>query len=270
MDRKNGNISNENEHVYDLGWRPKKVKLGPGYKLYQKGIWYKMIHRFFLFWGTIVFFFPKVFCWGMKVKGKKYLKNLPPCVVVSNHVYPVDLMIILSEFYPKSLYVTVLQSNLGLGLLSILIRIYGGVPIPEETPDFIRFYKETPEIIKKGHRILFYPEAAMIPYCDHIRPLLPGAFIFAHQSTKWVVPTVITFHKPKGFYRLVRKNKPCIHYNILRPYYIKDLGDSKASVEKAQKDVEKIMSDYFIKNSDYYYINGKRNKVSMPDNRFVK
>ena len=271
MNGKNSKITNENKHVYDLGWKPKEVKLGPDYKLYQKGKLFKILNRIFLFFGTSIMYFLKRFYWGTKVKGKQYIKNVRSGIVVSNHVYPIDLMIILSTFYPKSLYVTVLQSNLGLGLLSKLIRIYGGVPIPTKHSDFARFYKETPEIILKGHSVLFYPEAALIPYCDHIRPLQPGAFFFAFESTKWVIPTVITFHKPKGFYRLVRKNKPCIHYTVLKPYYIKNLGDPKKSVKKAQKDVEKIMSDYFVKNSDYYYDkNGNRNSTPMPYNRFVK
>ena len=271
MNRKNSQNENENNHVYDLGWHPNEVKIGPDYELYQKGIMFRVLNRIFLFLETSLAYFPKRFFWGTIVKGKQYIKKIRSGVVVSNHVYPLDLMIILSAFYPKSLYVTVLQSNLGLGLLSKLIRISGGVPIPEKGTDFVRFYEETPEIIKNGHSILFYPEAALIPYCDHIRPLHRGAFHFAYQSTKWVIPTVITFHKPKGFYRLVRKNKPCIHYTVLKPYYIKDLGNPKSSVEKAWKDVEKIMSDYFVKNSDYYYDkNGKRNSTPMPYNRFLK
>lgn len=262
---------NENAHVYDLGWKPKKVNLKADYALYRRGAWYGFWNKIACFCSTVIALFPKFFIWGTRVTGRENKKYMHSCVLVSNHVYPVDFWMILSELFPRSFYVTVLQSNLGLGILSWYLRLCGAVPIPQDMYLFQRFKKETPEIIKKGHCVLFYSEASLIPYCDHIRHLLPGAFRFALESTGVIIPTVITFHKPKGFYKLVRGKKPCIHYNILKPYYMQDLGDEKQSAEKGRRDVEQLMSDFFVKNSDYYYDeNGKRNSTPMPDNRFIK
>ena len=122
-------------------------------------------------------------------------------------------------------------------------------------------------MIKNGNNILFYAEAALIPYCDHIRNLMPGVFHYAYASTKKIIPTVITFHKPKGLYKLFRRNKPCIHYNVLEPYYMEDLDNKRKSIEKAKEDVEKIMTDYFIQHSDYYYDNGVRNNTPIPSKK---
>ena len=271
MENENNKTTNENAHVYDVGLKPKEVKLKPDYALYQKGAWYGFWNKITLFISTVAALFPKIFVWGTRVTGKENKKKIHSCVLISNHVYPEDYLIILSELFPKSLYVTILQSNLGFGIFSWYLRLCGAVPIPTEMHMFMRFRKETPEVIKSGRCVLFYSEAALIPYCDHIRPLLPGAFRFALESTGVIVPSVITFHKPKGFYKLVRGKKPCIHYNILNPYHIEDLGDAKLSVEKARTDVQKMMSDFFVKNSDYYYDeNGNRNDTPMPYNRFIK
>lgn len=271
MSEPNNGKTDENEYVYDLGFPPKEIKLSKDYKLYQKSMGYRIVNKFMVFLGTVFAFFPKTFVWGFRLRGKQNRKNIRSCVMVSNHVHPLDLLIIHSSMGLRHFYVTVLQSNLGLGLLTFLIRIGGGVPIPTDKKIFARFDRETKEMINKGNIILFYAEASLLPYCDHIRTLSPGAFHFAASTTGKIVPTVITFHKPKGFYKIVRKNKPCIQYHILEPYYIKDMGHRRETVEKARADVQKIMSDYFIRYSDYYYDeNGKRNGNPMPHNRFIK
>ena len=64
---------------------------------------------------------------------------------------------------------------------------------------------------------------------------------------------VHTFHKPKGLYKLVRRKKPCIHLNLLPPYEIKDIKNRRERLEVTQREIHQIMSDFFIKNSDYFY-----------------
>jgi len=267
----NNNQVNENEHAYDNGFHPKEVHLKPNYNLYRKSIgfriWNKILNLLFKF----LFFFPKFFVWGVRVKGKKNIKHIKSCMLVSNHVYPFDVFIILTSMSRRMVYVTTLESNMGFGFVSRFFRDGGAVPIPTDTQLLRRFNKETPEIINKGKVILFYPEAALMPYCDHIRPLLSGAFHYAYNSTRKIVPSVITFHKPKGIYKLFRRNKPCIHYNILEPYYMEDLGNKRRSLDKARDDIQKLMSDYFIKNSDYYYDeNGNRNDTPIPSKKKKK
>ena len=46
---------------------------------------------------------------------------------------------------------------------------------------------------------------------------------------------------------------------------MEDLGNKRLSLDKARDDIQKIISDYFIKNSDYYYDeNGNRNETPIP------
>ncbi len=267
MEDKEKETPNENEHTYDNGFHPKEVHLKDDYNLYRKSLGYKIWNKILIYIFKLIMFIPKYVVWGVRVKGKKNKKNIKGSLVVSNHVFPFDVFIILTVLSTRRIYVTTLESNLGFGIVSRIFRDGGAVPIPTEAVLIRRFNKETPEMIKNGNNILFYAEAALIPYCDHIRNLMPGVFHYAFASTKKIIPTVITFHKPKGLYKLFRRNKPCIHYNVLEPYYMEDLGNKRKSIEKAKEDVEKIMTDYFIQHSDYYYDNGVRNNTPIPSKK---
>ncbi|MBQ9124280.1 MAG: 1-acyl-sn-glycerol-3-phosphate acyltransferase [Acholeplasmatales bacterium] len=243
---------NENEHTYDNGFHPKEVKLKENYKLYRYGFFYNIAHFIVISLTKFFLIFPKIFVWGFKTKGKKYKKHMKGSMIVSNHTHPCDALIIGSSLWYRSFNVAVLQSNLGFGLVSTYFRLGGAVPIPEDKKLFKRFNTETVEHLKKGKNLLIYPEAALMPFCDHIRDFKSGAFQFAVMANCKIIPTVFTYHKPKGFYKLTRRKKPCIHYNILPPYTIKDMGNKRLTVETATKEIHEIMSNYFNEHSDYF------------------
>ncbi len=248
----------ENEYVYDSGFHPKEVHLKQNYKFYRKDFW-------FLFWKTICIgfskfymWFAKRFVWGYKVIGKKNLRHQKGYVLISNHVHQFDGIAILTtlNFFRGRFYMTTLESNMGFGLVSTYFRYGGAVPIPTDMKLFKRFTRETIETLKKGKNVIVFPEAALIPFCDHIRPLLSGAFSFAIDADAKIIPTVLTFHKPKGLYKLTRRKLPCIHYNILEPYTITKEGSKKEILTKTSEDLYKIMTEYFNSHSDYYYEDG--------------
>ncbi|MGM9970741.1 MAG: lysophospholipid acyltransferase family protein [Anaeroplasma sp.] len=251
MDDKHKEL-NENVHTYDNGFHPKEVHLKENYKLYRKGIFFKIFNKIIIYLFKFLLFFPKKFVWGFKVIGKKNKKYIKSSTLVCNHTHQFDAFMILTALPTKRIYVTMLESNLGFGIISGLFRAGGAVPIPNDINLLKRFNKETPEVIKEGYNILVYPEAALMPYCDHIRKFLNGAFHYSFEANGKIIPSVITYHKPKGIYKLTRRNKPCIHYNILEPYYIKDLGNKRLTLQTATNDVNKIMSDYFNEHSDYF------------------
>ena len=242
----------DEDYQYDNGFHPKEVKLKSNYRFYRKNIFYKMLNKFWIILDTIYMIFPKYLLWGYKTVGKKNKKYAKGAVIVQNHVHPMDGFTLLSAFPSKRIYITMLESNLGFGIVSHIFRNCGCVPIPTDSTMFKKFYRKTIETLKEGYTITVFPEAMLYPYCNHIRKFHNGAFKFAYDSNKVILPCVTTYHKPKGFYKLVRRKKPCIHYNILEPYYIEDLGNKKLSIDKAMEDVHKIMFDYYEKNSDYF------------------
>jgi len=254
MENKEKETVNENVHTYDNGFHPKEVKLKDDYKLYRRGIFFRIGRKLLIGFFVLTFFFAKTLVWGYKVKGRKNLKGIKGGVILCNHTHQLDAFMICTSLFFRSIYITMLESNLGFGFVSKIFRLGGAVPIPTGRTLFKRFNKETPEMIKKGHHILVYPEAALMPYCDHIRPFMSGAFHIAMNADCVIIPTVMTFHKPRGLYRITRgKKKPCMKYNILPPYYPKDMGNKRLTMDTAMNEINQIMSDYFIKHSDFYY-----------------
>ncbi|MBE6137242.1 MAG: 1-acyl-sn-glycerol-3-phosphate acyltransferase [Erysipelotrichaceae bacterium] len=242
----------ENIHTYDNGFHPKEVKLKDNYKFYRKGIVIRSITRLLVWLVKLIIIIPNFFVWGFKVKGKKNLKKQKGFVLISNHTHPFDVFMILTSIPFKKIYVTTLQSNLGFGIVSKFFRIGGAVPIPEDPKLFKRFNKDTVTTLNQGFNILIYPEAALVPFCDHIREFMPGAFHYAYQANATIIPSVITYHKPRGLRKLFRRKKPCIKYNILPPYHIKDLGNKALTIKETANELNKIMSDYFNEHSDYF------------------
>lgn len=246
--------NDENVHTYDNGFKPKEVKLNDDYKFYRTSKWARI--KSFLTIGTtrIFLFFEKIFAWDFKVIKYQKIKDIQGNMLVANHTHQQDALMIGTTLMRHQTYITMLQSNLGFGIISKYFRAGGAVPIPTEKNLIRKFTNETVYILEKTKaNILFYPEAALMPYCDHIRNFMPGAFHYAYMAKRPITPIVITYHKPKGIYKLLRRKKPCIHLNILKPYEIKDLGNKRLTLENAAKEVNEIMNDYFVKNSDYFY-----------------
>lgn len=240
----------ENLHTYDNGFHPRKVTLKENYKFYNRNIFFIIFSTIVIYLTAFFLFFIGKICWGLKVKGRKNLKTIKGAITISNHTLQQDGFLNVASLLPRKNYITMLQSNLGFPFVSQFLRIAGAVPIPEERKLFTRFLKETAEIVKKGKLVHIYPEAALMPYCDHIRPFLPGAFHIAYQAKAPIIPIVYTFHKPRGLYRLY-KRKPIIHQNILEPYYPELDIPRKECIAKMEKDLFNIMNNFFNSTSDF-------------------
>lgn len=250
-------MQNENEHTYDNGFHPKDVKLKPNYKFYNYNIFFRILSWIVLMLTRFFLLFPKFFM-GFKIVGKKNRKKVKGMIIISNHIHPIDAFFLVTSFHFKKIYVTMLQSNLGFGIVSKYMRIAAAVPIPTDRHLLRKFNEQTKKTLDLGKNILFYPEASLNPYCDHIRNFMPGAFHYAVANQTMVLPCCFTFHKPKGIYKLFRRKKPMIHFNILEPFSIHEKETRKETLECTMQEVHKIISDYFIAHSDYYYENGEK------------
>lgn len=251
----------DDNYEYENGFKPKEVKLKENYKFYNRSFFFVLGCEIVQFFNHIIYFLYSLFYLGVKTKGKKNLKgNRRGSIFISNHVLNLDAFYIVLRTSFCKLYVTMLQSNLGFKLFSKYIRLCGAVPIPVERKMMRRFNEETKEILKKGKNVLIYPEAKLYPYCDHIRPFESGAFHYANKFEAKLMPIVITFHKPKGWYKLVRRNKPVPRINYLPAYTMPICEKNSDAIKQAQTELHKIMSDFFIANSDYYYNNGEQMK----------
>lgn len=253
-------MEKENEHTYDNGFHPKEVVLKENYKFYNQNIFFRFISELTVWFTRLWILVPRLWM-GVKVYGRKNKRKEKGVILVSNHIHPLDAFFLATTFYFRKVYVTMLQSNLGFGIASRYMRIAAAVPIPTERRQLRRFNEETKIALEKGKNILFYPEAALMPYCDHIRNFLPGAFHYAVIHDRPILPCCYTFHKPKGIYKLIRRKKPTIHFHILEPYYIKYSDNRNETIQRTTDEVHKIISDFFIAHSDYYYDDTQKKTV---------
>lgn len=228
-------------HEYDNGFKPKNVKIKDNYNFYPSSIIYNIFNFIFLLLTKILIIIPKLLM-GFKVYGKNNLKDINNAVFISNHVHFMDAFLIGTSIFPKRLYCTTIKSNLGFSFISKYFRICGAVPIPNILNQKKRFLTQSISTLK-SNSILFFPEVSLIPFCNKIREFDTGAFNIAIKSNSLIVPIILTFHKPKGIYKFIRR-KPLVHLNILKPYKPTDK-------EIAKNELYEIMNSYFLAFSDF-------------------
>lgn len=231
------------KYEYDNGFKPKKVEIKDNYNFYPSSFIYKIINFTILLITKILIIVPKILI-GFKVTGKKNIKDIKKAIFISNHVHFMDAFLIGTTLFPKRLYCTTLKSNLGFSFISSYFRLCGAVPIPTNLNHKKKFLTQSINTLKENS-ILFYPEGSLILYCNRIREFDTGAFNIAIKSNSLIVPIILTFHKSKGLYKLIRPNKPLIHLNILKTYQPTDKI-------KAKDELYEIMTAYFLNNSDFF------------------
>ncbi|MBP5444896.1 MAG: 1-acyl-sn-glycerol-3-phosphate acyltransferase [Acholeplasmatales bacterium] len=254
-------VVDENEHTYHTV-DAKKVELKDNYNFFYRSKFKYFWSRFLIiFFG--IFAMPWIICInGFRIKGKKNWKKIKKkgCILVSNHVNPGDAFFIGWTLMRKRVYFTSLQSNLGLPFgFGKLIRILGAVPIPEKKSQMPRFRAQFLEDLARGRKITVYPEAALLPYCDHIRPFKKGAFRLALVDDTPILPIVFTYRKPKGLYRIWRR-KPCLTINFLEPYYPTNEGSHAERINRAMTDIHDTMESFFNEHSTYFYHKKEKTK----------
>lgn len=244
---------NKNRPEHDFKLIPaRKIKLKKDYKFFIQNPFYK----FFSFLTVmlikvVVYYIYGIIFRGLRVKNKKNLKHLKNgrYILVSNHMHILDAIWLGTTIAPRRIYVTMLQSNLGLPVVGRLLRLAGGIPIPETKENMVNFLDELQTELSKNTPVLVMPEAAIKPYHVGIRKFLSGAFRFAVDADAKVLPFVYVYKKPKGLLKYVMK-RPFVHLHVLDPVEVEHMETKNKSYVATKDKVHKIMSDYFNEHSD--------------------
>ena len=240
------------DHDFQLLKNVKKVKLAKDYNFFNHNPFFKFLSFFTVFVIKIlVFYVFGVIFRGLRIKGKKNLKHLKKerFILVSNHVHVLDAIWIGSLIFPRKIYVTMLQSNLGLPFVGKILRVAGGIPIPETKELMVHFLDELKTELSKKTPVLVMPEASIKPYHVGIRKFLSGAFRFAADADAKILPFVYVYKNPNFIQRLYMK-KPRIHLHILEPIEVIHGETKQQTLTLTKNKVHQIMSDYFNKHSD--------------------
>lgn len=242
----------ENEHTFKTV-KAKKVTLKANYKFFPTNKFQRIFNRILIVLTNLLgFWFATRIIMGLKIKGRKNLKKIKNtgAIIIGNHVMQFDGLLHVTTFISRKIWVTMLQSNLGLPFgFGRYIREGGAVPIPEDRTLLKRFGDELIEALNRKELVMVFPEAYLKPYCDHIRPFKKGAFKFACHGNKPILPMVWTFRKNKGLRKLFRR-KPSITLNILEPYYIKEAENENKTILNAMNELYEIMNNFYNENSE--------------------
>ena len=145
---------------------------------------------------------------GLRIKGRENLKKhrdvLQNGVVsIANHVHMWDYLAVMKAIRPYRSNLLSWAPNIN-GENGTLIRMVGGIPIPDSNIAATRTYLKTVgDLLQKEHGWLHvYAEGSMWEYYAPIRPFKRGAAHIACVSDRPILPLGFSFREP-GW---IRKN----------------------------------------------------------------
>lgn len=228
------------EQVFHM-WEPLKFEIKDDYKYIIDN---KILNCFsdllFIIITPILWILNRVL-FGFDVEGVDNLRKVSGGkVTISNHVHPMDCTMNGLINFPERTYFPTLATNFKIPFIRHLIRVLYAIPIPKKTAQIEKFFEQIKKALAEGKTIHMYPEAALWPYYEKIRPFKKGAFKMAAEAGCPIVPILYTFEEPDGIFALYKKKK-CIHAKVLEPIY-PNLNLSKNEIaEDLQK---RVMEEY--------------------------
>ena len=142
---------------------------------------------------------------GLKINGKKKLKQYKEVldkgvVSVSNHVHMWDYLSIMCALSPRR-HTNILSWDKNIsGENGKLIRMAGGIPVPNQTRGFVKMAFDTVNLLKRGGWLHVAAEASMWEYYAPIRPFKEGAAFFAYEANRPIFPMAFSY-RPVGWIR---------------------------------------------------------------------
>lgn len=242
----------ESEHTFKT-IEAKPVTLDDGFDYFGQKLHRKILSKLLVLLIKVIFvyFYGFIFL-GFRIKHKENYKSHKKkgAILVSNHVHQFDSFLLGASFWPKRIYFTMLKTNLGLPFFGKLFHLIGGAPIPDTKDQIVKYQAELTKQLNMNKMIAVFPEAALRPYCDHIRPFKKGAFRFAFNANVDIIPMIFIFKKPNGIYRFLKK-KPMLHLHILKPYTLVQKESKYETLSYNTEVIEKMVTDYYNAHSDY-------------------
>jgi len=139
---------------------------------------------------------------GLKIEGRENLKKHKDVIdngviSVCNHVHMWDYIAIMRGIRPIKPNLLAWDKNIN-GENGTLIRMVGGIPIPEKTVAGQKtFLKAISSLLNEDHGWLhIYAEGSMWEYYQPIRPFKRGAAMMAVSNDKPIIPLGFSYREP--------------------------------------------------------------------------
>ena len=228
------------EQVFHM-WEPLDFEIKDNYKfIIDNKIFNIFSDLLFIVITPILWILNRVL-FGFDVEGVDNLRKVSGGkVTISNHVHPMDCTMNGLINFPERTYFPTLATNFKIPFIRHLIRVLYAIPITKKTAQIEKFFEQIKKALAEGKTIHMYPEAALWPYYEKIRPFKKGAFKMAAEAGCPIVPILYTFEEPDGIFALYKKKK-CIHAKVLEPVY-PNLNLSKNEI--AEDLQRRVMEEY--------------------------
>lgn len=192
-----------------------------------------------------------------KIENKKILKQYKKSgyYLYANHVLPYDPIILPVNTNAKKTTLIIAGSDLFSinGFVSWLVKHFYAIPIPNNDKQMMDNFVECLSYhVKKGHRVLIFPEAHIWPYYNDIRKFKSVSFKYPIDDNVPIFTATTTFKQRKGN----RKPKPIIH--IDGPFYADESMPYHQRVEDLANQAYEAMIYRAHSEDNYAYIEYKR------------
>ncbi|MCR5185127.1 MAG: 1-acyl-sn-glycerol-3-phosphate acyltransferase [Bacilli bacterium] len=215
---------------------------------------------------------------GLKIKNKKIIKENKEllskgAISVSNHVHFYDYLALNLAIKPFKPYVLSWARNVT-GESSKLVRLVGGIPIPEN--DFsatVAYLSQVENHLKNGGWLQIYSEGSMWEYYAPIRPFKKGAAHLACCLNKPILPIGYSYRKANWIRRKIFHQPACFTLTIGEPLFPNmELAKEEREIDLTKRSHEAVclLSGIDPKENKYPPIFDKSKRVDYYTNQYGK
>ena len=255
--------SKPDEHMLELKVTH-EVIVDENYPFLDKSFAFRFM-RGLMHFGIVMLVFPlSLLRFGFKIEGRNILRKHKKllkdgAMTVSNHMHRWDFLFVLNAVRHRSMYFPAWKDNLS-GPDEKVIRLAGGIPVPDSIQLIKYFNRAFDEIRAKKKWIHVFPESSRFDYFQPIRPFKKGVFTLAHRYNLPVIPIAFSYRKPRFPFTIInavrslagKQKLPMITARLGEPIMLDASIGRKEAVQKLRKDChETIVRLAGIKNNAY-------------------
>lgn len=189
-----------------------------------------------------------------EIKGiENYLSVDGGAVITCNHFSEYDNYAIyraIRDYLPKGhqLYKVIREGNFTnfKGIYGLFFRHCNTLPLSSNLETMKKFLRSVDVLLKRGEKILIYPEQAMWWYYRKPRPMKSGAFKMAVKSKVPVIPSFITMEDTD---KLSEDGYPIQAFTVwfLPPIYPKEEFNDKQNMEYIKEENYRLWKETYEK-----------------------
>ena len=195
---------------------------------------------------TVVKIFGPVITWfslGARVKGRKNLRALKGkgAISVCNHVHTLDTLLIKNALGSFRVFNTGSYYLIKRGWAGRIFKSGGFLPVGTTYADMKKLQDAIGVLTARGKIVNFYPEHALWPRYEKLRPFKQGALHYAVKFDVPVLPLFIEFRETKLRKLFHMQKKLILH--ILPAVYAEKEGTPREQTRKLSEEVFTAMSE---------------------------